>query len=134
MYWKKAREDLKRPFLRSLMHPDFDDTNPHLAFRSRNPPQERKIYTRGRNPQTKSFVEMESISNRAVSIKEDLMRAQQLLQNVLAREKAFEIDRRITFLKFIKEVASLHHNTFNPPELTIWNKDCFLDLEIAAKH
>jgi hypothetical protein len=116
------------------MHPDFDDTNPHLAFRSRNPPQERKIYTRGRNPQTKSFSEMETMSNRVIGIKEDLMRAQELFQKILVRERGFEIDRRVSFLKFIKEVATLHHSNFNPAELTIWNKDCFLDFEIDAKH
>jgi len=53
---------------------------------------------------------------------------------VLVREKGIEIDRRVVFIKFIREVASLYPCTFNPTELTIWNKECFLDLEVEGKH
>jgi hypothetical protein len=81
------------------MYPDIQETDPHLAFRSRLSQNDRTMKLRrgGNNQQQKGLQEYDLMSLRVCSLKDEFNRAQYLLKDLLLREQAVEIDRRLEF-------------------------------------
>ncbi|CAD8197126.1 unnamed protein product [Paramecium octaurelia] len=127
-YFKKQRQHFSRPLTRYLMHPYYEDNNPHLAFRPRTQPMDRTMKLRRGNPQnSRGVIEMENLGQKIVMLKKDLLMVSSLIDQSVQREKAMEIDRRFTFCKFIKEFfdQSKREKDGNS-EIKLWPKDCFV--------
>ncbi|CAD8107253.1 unnamed protein product [Paramecium sonneborni] len=127
-YFKKQRQHFSRSLTRLLMHPYYEDSNPHLAFRPRTQPMDRTMKLRRVNPQnTRGVNEMENLGQKIVLLKKDLLIVSNIIDQSIQREKAMEIERRFNFCKFIKEFFdSSKKEKDNNAEIRLWSKDCFV--------
>ncbi|KAM3137559.1 hypothetical protein pb186bvf_010349 [Paramecium bursaria] len=125
-YWRTLREDFKRPLLRQLMYPYYEDTNPFLAFRPRNPPNNLMRLRRPQQQSNRGLNEMELIGQRLISLKKDFSLQQQIVELCLQREKAAEIDKRAQFCKFSKEMSDTYKSQGSEEEMKLWLRDCFV--------
>ncbi|CAD8100746.1 unnamed protein product [Paramecium sonneborni] len=127
-YFKKQRQHFSRSLTRFLMHPYYEDSNPHLAFRPRTQPIDRTMKLRRVNPQnTRGVNEMECLGQKIVLLKKDLLIVSNIIDQSIQREKAMEIERRFNFCKFIKEFFdSSKKEKDNNAEIRLWSKDCFV--------
>ncbi|CAK87107.1 unnamed protein product (macronuclear) [Paramecium tetraurelia] len=110
------------------MHPYYEDSNPHLAFRPRTQPMDRTMKLRRGNAQnTRGVNEMENLGQKIVLLKKDLLTVSNIIDQSIQREKAMEIERRLSFCKFIKEFfESSKKEKDNNAEIRLWPKDCFV--------
>ncbi|CAK88741.1 unnamed protein product (macronuclear) [Paramecium tetraurelia] len=127
-YFKKQRQHFSRSLTRFLMHPYYEDSNPHLAFRPRTQPMDRTMKLRRGNAQnTRGVNEMENLGQKIVLLKRDLLIVSNLIDQSIQREKAMEIERRFNFCKFIKEFFDQSKKEKdNNSEIRLWPKDCFV--------
>ncbi|CAD8086244.1 unnamed protein product [Paramecium primaurelia] len=127
-YFKKQRQHFSRSLTRFLMHPYYEDSNPHLAFRPRTQPMDRTMKLRRGNAQnTRGVNEMENLGQKIVLLKKDLLLVSNIIDQSIQREKAMEIERRLNFCKFIKEFFdSSKKEKDNNAEIRLWPKDCFV--------
>ncbi|CAD8170153.1 unnamed protein product [Paramecium pentaurelia] len=127
-YFKKQRQHFSRSLTRFLMHPYYEDSNPHLAFRPRTQPMDRTMKLRRGNPQnTRGVNEMENLGQKIVLLKKDLLVVSNIIDQSIQREKAMEIERRFNFCKFIKEfLDQSKKEKDNNSEIRVWPKDCFV--------
>ncbi|KAL4471542.1 hypothetical protein ABPG74_008435 [Tetrahymena malaccensis] len=95
-YWKGKRDLLKRPLLRVHWKPNFNDKDPHVAFRPRVAD---KMKTRGSRKQND-----DEQYQKLTQLKEEMMKYKMLVQQIKLREQMKEIILESQSLSFVSEL------------------------------
>ncbi|EAR94648.2 hypothetical protein TTHERM_00049000 (macronuclear) [Tetrahymena thermophila SB210] len=95
-YWKGKRDLLKRPLLRLHWKPNFNDKDPHVAFRPR---VAEKMKLRGSRKQND-----DEQYQKLTQLKEEMIKYKMLVQQIKLREQMKEIILESQSLSFVSEL------------------------------